>query len=384
MVPQQAWSEDRVDGLQVFRCTCAALGFVIMNSLVQYDFAWYADGKRFELSDAAAVAPGRPAQEQLRVGRKLVAQLGGQHVLGGALPFDLQEPGALWVGRPEPVEVTDAVPGSGRGLVLDEQHEAAEDARFLTVVGAALEAIARGDFSKVVPARSSVAVADTEIDVRAVVDRLSRDAAAVAFACRVGNSYLVGASPEILIRRTGGKVVSTPLAGSRSRKTLTRDGARRVLLASRKDLHEHDLVVREIQEALRESTQLEPIVSGPEVVGTERMWHLGSKIGVDAADAVADSLSLVEAVHPTAAVCGAPRAAAREFLSGVESRSLYSGAVGWQDASGDGEWRITLRCGLIAARRVELHAGAGIVAGSEPLDELAETKAKMQTLWDAL
>ena len=103
----------------------------------------------------------------------------------------------------------------------------------------------------------------------------------------------------------------------------------------------------------------------------------------------ATSLQLVASLHPSAAVCGAPTEVALELIRELEGmdRGRYAGPVGWLDASGDGEWGIALRCAEVDPQdpsRLRLFAGCGIVAGSQPLHELAESNAKLVPMRDAL
>ena len=127
----------------------------------------------------------------------------------------------------------------------------------------------------------------------------------------------------------------------------------------------------------------------PEVIGTPTMWHLMSRITgrlADPADPACSALALAEALHPTPAVCGVPVAQARATIADLEpeDRGYYSGLVGWTGLDGDGEWVVTIRSAEVCDRTVRLFAGAGIVVGSDPAAELAETSAKFLTLLRAL
>lgn len=216
---------------------------------------------------------------------------------------------------------------------------------------------------------------------------MSRDQAAAAFLCQTRNGTLVGASPEILVNKHGSKILSVPLAGSRSRSVGDQDQASDILLHSEKDLWEHQLVVDQIIEKIRSLRTSTVSLHGPYVKGTERMWHLATDIMVSTADAdVRDPLEMVELLHPTPAVCGTPSGRAFEYILQNEEgqRGLYSGAVGWQDQKGDGQWRVTLRCGLIDGDTAHVISGAGLVSGSDIDEELSEAKHKAQTFMDAL
>ena len=116
------------------------------------------------------------------------------------------------------------------------------------------------------------------------------------------------------------------------------------------------------------------------------MLHLGTLITGELRDERVSALELACALHPTPAVCGTPTAPARELIGRVEGfeRGFYAGMVGWTDASGDGEWAVAIRCAEVEGDRLRLYAGAGIVPGSQPGAELAETSAKFRTLLGAL
>ncbi|MDJ0483176.1 chorismate-binding protein, partial [Rhodococcus pyridinivorans] len=123
------------------------------------------------------------------------------------------------------------------------------------------------------------------------------------------------------------------------------------------------------------------------VTSTRQLWHLGTPIEGRLHDPGVTALDLALAVHPTPAICGTPTAAARDLILATEGdRGFYAGALGWCDAAGDGEWLVTIRCAVLDADGVGLtaYAGGGIVADSDPADELAETTVKFGTVLDAL
>ena len=179
-----------------------------------------------------------------------------------------------------------------------------------------------------------------------------------------------------------------PLAGSAARSTDPADDRRRgeALLASAKDRHEHALVVDDIVERLRPLVGDLEVPDGPSLVATATLWHLSTTLRARVADPEVSALHLAQALHPTPAVCGVPRADAAAAIDEIEpfDRGFYTGTVGWTDARGDGEWVMALRCGEVEGDRVRLWAGAGIVPASSPPDELAETTVKLRTLLDAL
>ena len=257
-------------------------------------------------------------------------------------------------------------------------------------VDSAIKRISAGELEKVVLARDITAVATNPIDARVVMERLAE---------KYPNTWvfavdgLVGATPELLVRLTKGLVTSRVLAGTIRR---TGDDQRDLALAaslarSSKDLEEHDYAVRSVADALEPFCSSINVPDSPFVLHLANVMHLATDVTGVVSDsmAVTNALSLVDALHPTAAVCGTPKDKAMKLINEYEvmKRGRYSGPVGWIDARGDGEWGIALRCAEIDAkdpRKVRLFAGCGIVAGSVPQDELAESQAKLVPMRDAL
>ncbi|MGE7623460.1 isochorismate synthase DhbC [Viridibacillus sp. NPDC096237] len=199
---------------------------------------------------------------------------------------------------------------------------------------------------------------------------------------------LIGASPELLVSRTGLQVVANPLAGSRPRSNDPIEDKRRAdeLLSSTKDLHEHAVVVQAVTEALRPFFKKIDVPEKPSVIHTETMWHLSTEVTGELKDPATSSLELAIALHPTPAVCGSPSELAREAIHEIEpfDRGFFTGMVGWCNAEGDGEWIVTIRCAEVEKQALRLFAGAGVVAESKPEEELAETSAKFQTMLRAM
>lgn len=271
--------------------------------------------------------------------------------------------------------------------------------RYAAAVARALEMIADGDFEKVVLARAATMTSPELLDVAAVLERLAvRNPSGYVFAADVTDPQdtlgtaeprtLLGNSPELLAARRGDVVVSHPLAGTAPRSPDPEEDARRgeVLAQSTKDLREHALVVDRVAERLEPFCASLDVPSSPSVTRTASLWHLGTRIEGRLRDPAPTSLQLAEALHPTPAVCGEPTDAARAAIEELEEfpRGFYTGLVGWCDAAGDGEWAVTIRCAEVAGRAVRVYAGAGIVEGSRPEAELAETAAKFRTLLSAL
>ncbi|MGA4837721.1 isochorismate synthase [Streptomyces sp. G45] len=273
-----------------------------------------------------------------------------------------------------------------------------EPSHYAQGVRRALELIDRGDLSKVVLARCLELTADTPPWVPALLARLVRaDPAAYAFAADVtapgdpAPRTLVGASPELLVSRRGSTVVANPLAGSAPRsgdEAVDRERIAR-LLGSAKDLDEHAHTSAQVADVLGRYCVDLQVPERPEVIGTPTMWHLSTRVTgrlADPTDPACSALGLAEALHPTPAVCGVPRSGALDAIAGLEpeDRGYYAGMVGWMGLDGDGEWAVTIRSAEVCDRAVRLFAGAGIVAGSDPAAELAETTAKFGTLLRAL
>lgn len=337
--------------------------------------------------------PGRDGDLPARVAAVLGA-LGGDRIVVGAIPFDDDAPTQLivpvtvrWATAAQPA----AAPVSGNGTVPAYAiRPVPEPADYLHGVRRALDRVAGGELDKVVLARSLHLTASTAIDVRRLLANLaSRDPNGYTFAVDLpGGRTLLGASPELLLSRRGDRVLARPLAGSAARAGSPDSDARRGrdLLESTKDRHEHAVVVDAIAATLGRYCRQLSVPAAPSLVRTAAMWHLASTITGRLTDPGTSALALASALHPTPAVCGTPVGPARAAIRDLESfdRGFYTGMVGWMDASGDGEWVVTIRCGEADQHSLRLYAGAGIVAGSRPDDELAETSAKFRTLLSAM
>lgn len=252
-------------------------------------------------------------------------------------------------------------------------------------VADAIAAIRRGEFEKVVLAREVVVDANRPIVVPDVLARLrSLYPSCMVFAVE----GFVGATPELLVSRAGREVRSHPLAGTypRSGDPAVDDALAAELLASVKDRWEHHLLVDFVARELGARCAEVDVPETPSILPLRNVLHLGTDIRGVLQDARASVLDLVACLHPTPAVGGTPVDAALAWLDGHEGleRGRYAGPVGWVDAAGDGEFGIGIRCAEIAGRRARLFAGVGVVEGSEPQAELAETQLKLQALLAAL
>ncbi|MDL5159524.1 isochorismate synthase [Actinomycetospora termitidis] len=352
----------------------------------------------------------RPGESLGDAAERVLAEAGPDEVLVGAVGFDDAEHALVvpedrrWGADPDvadptapapedaaPIPPTDLPPTApaALGTRFDVRAEPTP-ATYAAAVLRALGAIDEGLVEKVVLSRTLAVTAPEEIDIGAVLARLAAaHRSSYVFAADLdGDRSLVGASPELLLSRRGRTVVSNPLAGTVPRSPDPEEDARRAdrLAASGKDRHEHALVVAQVAERLAPFCRHLDVPEGPELTATDSLWHLSTRITGELADPAPSSLRIATALHPTAAVCGAPTDDARVLIGALEGvpRGYYTGLVGWCDASGDGEWAVTIRCAEVSGRHARLHAGAGIVAGSVPEAEVAETTAKLRPLLDAL
>ncbi|OBH61444.1 hypothetical protein A5685_25025 [Mycobacterium colombiense] len=344
-----------------------------------------ADGVRRRYDDVGA------AQAALRSGEAPIVL--------GALPFDVTRPAALLT--PEAVNATNGPPDwPADGLPPVRVAEAAPaPADYRDRIRRACEQLAATDnpLDKVVLARALRLVAEAPLDARVILRRLiAADPAAYGYLVDLtaaGDEYagtaLVGASPELLVARSGERVECRPFAGSAPRaadpQTDAANGAG--LAASAKNRHEHRLVIETIRAALEPLCDDLSIAAEPQLSSTATVWHLCTPITGRLRDTSSTAIDLALALHPTPAVGGVPTKAAMRLITELEGdRGFYAGAVGWCDARGDGRWVVSLRCAQLSAdRRGALaRAGGGIVAESDPDEEVAETTTKFGTILNAL
>ena len=296
---------------------------------------------------------------------------------------------------------TAATPDAEQLLDLASPSLRAPSARSLTVTSirnpvawtAAVEGAAArlraGEAEKVVLAREVLARGDGVVSAAMVVRGL-RAAYPSCFTYLVtgaDGTAFAGASPELLIRRSGDHAQAQPMAGSVARGATDAEDEQlaRQLSESTKDAMEHRLVSRFVVDALR------PLASSvtarePEVARFTNIQHLATAVDVRLREPAADLLTLAAALHPTPAVGGWPREAADVLIDELEGmeRGWYAGAVGWIDGRGDGELAVALRCGLLWEDGARLYAGVGVMPDSDPARELAETELKFKALLTAL
>jgi menaquinone-specific isochorismate synthase len=258
------------------------------------------------------------------------------------------------------------------------------DVHWLEAVATALKRIDEGEVAKIVLARDHAVWSREPFDARWLASRLAeRFPDCFTFL----NGGLIGATPELLVRRRGDEVTSLALAGTTPRGATTAEDERlgAALLASDKDRREHDHAARSVVDGLAPVTSALSVSPAPFLLRLDNVQHLATAFtGTLSTDASA--LALAGTLHPTAAVGGSPTAAAIAMIRELEgmSRDRYAGPVGWVAPDGDGEFGIALRCAQLSGARARLFAGAGIVAGSLPEDELEETRVKLLAMQGVL
>ena len=289
--------------------------------------------------------------------------------------------------------VEDAISSASQA---DASHEGAgpldfewDDASFEARVLAALDRIQSIDIiEKIVVARRLTVTASRPWRVSSMLETLrSRYPACFEFAIRRDDSTFLGATPERLVRVRDGKASTGALAGSARRGDSVDEDARlaRALRDSRKDLGEHDVVIRMIVEKLGPISSTVEAAEAPELMTLSNVQHLYTPIEAQLHEDV-DIGEVARRLHPTPAVGGLPRAEAASAISELEDfdRGLYAGFVGWIDSDGDGDLSVAIRSGILRGEQAHLYAGSGIVPDSKPADEAAETRAKLAAMLDAL
>lgn len=349
---------------------------------------------------------------ELADGDEVVAP-GSGPVAFAALGFDPDAPGALIVPRivlgrgPEgrrwitaPAELDDddiraaidavMAPDPAVGPTPQAQHYtissvmAAETWRD-EVVGAAIKRIANGEVEKVVLARALALQTDQPIEVPVVLERLRQSfRSAILFAV----DGFIGASPELLVSRTGDIVRAHPLAGTAPRSSDPDADARLAagLLASDKNRHEHQITIDWLLDTLLPFCSYVDAEPEPSIVTLANVHHLGTRVEGRLSSPTASVLELVAALHPTPAVGGNPQGAALRIIGELEGldRGRYAGPTGWVDAAGNGAFAVALRSAEIDGTTARFCAGVGVVADSDPEAELAETRSKFQAIMSAL
>ncbi|MDP9982237.1 menaquinone-specific isochorismate synthase [Pseudarthrobacter oxydans] len=264
---------------------------------------------------------------------------------------------------------------------------------WMAAVAAGVAEIRTGALEKLVLARDIVATVPAGVNAAEILRQL---AVRYRECWTYGVDGLVGATPEMLIQVEGRTAQARVLAGTLDRRDADgMDGsplefAERVLAGSEKQRHEHDIAIQSLTTQLAPFSEAMNAHSEPFILELPNVWHLASDVKAELAEVeghVPTCLALINALHPTAAVCGTPTQVAGALIRKLEhlDRGPYAGPVGWLDAAGNGEWGIALRGAVIESpETVRLYAGCGVVEGSVPEAELAETWAKFRPMLESL
>jgi menaquinone-specific isochorismate synthase len=293
-----------------------------------------------------------------------------------------------WIGETSQPEISQLKNSAVSGGIKWQAGSISEE-KWRNQVAVAIKSINDGELEKVVLARDLTATSTSAIDARQLLKRLEIEYPSTWLFLVDG---LVGATPELLVRLSKSLVTSRVLAGT-IRKTGDED--RDLTLAaslakSSKDLEEHEYAVRSVADALAPFCSSTNVPDSPFVLHLSNVMHLATDVtGVlnDSAKPT-DIFTLISELHPSAAVCGTPTKKASELITELEqmNRGRYAGPVGWIDIHGDGEIAIALRCGQISQDKlkIQIYAGCGVVAGSDPEKEFAESQAKLMPMRTAL
>ncbi|MEA2315408.1 MAG: menaquinone-specific isochorismate synthase [Solirubrobacteraceae bacterium] len=281
--------------------------------------------------------------------------------------------------RSSPLPLLDPAP-TGRFQVAS----AMPPEHFEAAVARAVELIGAGALEKIVLAREVQVHAPRAYDPAALFGVLREEFPSCFVLCAGrGDATLIAASPELLVRREGQRVSTLALAGStrRSADPAVDDHLGERLLRDPSYREEHAIVARRIERMLRPHSVWVAAAREPQLVRIANIQHLATPIRAQLA-APLDALELAGIMHPTPAVGGEPLAAAAPLIPALEGldRGWYAGPVGWSDAAGDGEFCVALRCALLRGNVARCYAGNGIVRGSDPASELAETEVKLGAL----
>ena len=332
----------------------------------------------------------------------------------GALPFDPSESGHMviprrifgrdgdvgWLTTVEPYDAGPRPVDLGRGPLHRPDAGQPDDreppdhfdltptmthADWKEMIAATVDLIEHGELTKVVMARRIDISANRPFIVSDVLERL----VSLYPSCMIFSiEGFLGASPELLLRRSGNEVESHPLAGTVARSGDAHGDEVLVgrLMGSAKTRHEHRVVVDSIAGRLRPLCRELDVPETPSVLGLRNVSHLATRITGTLSGRAPSLLSLAAMIHPTPAMGGVPTDAAIRYIQKVEGfdRGRYAGPVGWTDSRGDGWLALGIRCAEVDGAGARIYAGNGIVAGSQPADELAETQLKLQALLAAL
>jgi salicylate biosynthesis isochorismate synthase len=281
--------------------------------------------------------------------------------------------------RADPLPLLDPHPTS-----RIEISSARPPGEFERMIAGATERIRAGEMSKIVLAREVLVSAGAAHDPAAVFGAMREQfPSCFCFCCGTPEAAFIGASPELLLRRSGASVSTVALAGStrRSSDPAVDDHLGEQLLRSDKDRREHTIVAERIARSLRQQAVWVETEPEPGLVKVANIQHLATPIVAQLAEP-RSAVELAGMLHPTPAVGGEPWPGTAAAIAELEQmdRGWYAGPVGWMDATEDGEFCVALRSALLRDREAHLYAGVGVVAGSDPAAELAETEIKLGAL----
>jgi len=293
-----------------------------------------------------------------------------------------------WIGdnKQPDLEKINTAPISGE---ITWQEGSISEQAWQSQVSSAINAIKSNKLEKVVLARDVTATSKTEISIRSLLQRLEIEYPSTWIFLVDG---LIGATPELLVRLNKSLVTSRVLAGTiRKSGNEDRDLTLAASLAkSSKDLEEHEYAVRSVADALAPFCSSTNVPEAPFVLHLSNVMHLATDVTGVLNDSAkqSDIFTLIAQLHPSAAVCGTPALEANKLINELEqmNRQRYAGPVGWIDANNDGEIAIALRCGQLSndQKSIRIFAGCGIVTGSDPATEFAESQAKLMPMRTAL
>lgn len=327
---------------------------------------------RYTEPAVAGDSPDSPFQQKLRQQFAEAKSQGiANPILVGAIPFDTRQPSSLFIPMAwqsfsrQQKQRTARYFTDHQPLTVTARKAIPEQDAFEAMVARAAMLTATPDVDKVVLSRLIDITTDVAVDSGALLERLvAQNPVSYNFHVPLADGgVLLGASPELLLRKEGERFSSLPLAGSARRQpddVLDREAGNR-LLASQKDRHEHELVTQAMKQILRDrSTELQ-LPSSPQLITTPTLWHLGTPFE-GKANAGENALTLACLLHPTPALSGFPHQVAKKLIAELEpfDRELFGGIVGWCDAEGNGEWVVTIRCAKLQGNQVRLFAGAGL------------------------
>jgi salicylate biosynthesis isochorismate synthase/menaquinone-specific isochorismate synthase len=255
---------------------------------------------------------------------------------------------------------------------------------FERAVAAATTRIEADELRKVVLAREVVVTGSVAHEPAALFGAMREQfPSCFCFCCGTPEAAFLGASPELLVRRSGAGVSTVALAGStrRSSDPAVDDHLGEQLLRSDKDRREQRIVADRIVRKLRPHAVWVEQAAEPEIVKVANIQHLATPVIAQLAEP-RSAIEMAGLLHPTPAVGGEPWPGAAAAIADLErmDRGWYAGPVGWMDATEDGEFCVALRSVLLRDREAHLYAGGGVVAGSDPAAELAETEVKLGAL----